>query len=80
MKCYVCLSGVLQKDTLAPLLFVVIIGYALRKSAEDYEDVRFTLVKRRSGRYPPQRITDNDFTDDITTFSDTLRKCYITIT
>lgn len=47
------------EDTLVPFLFVVIIRYALRKSTEDYEDVRFTLVKRRSGRYPPQRITDN---------------------
>ena len=67
------LSGVLQGDTFAPFLFIIIIDYALRKSAEDHEDLGFTLEKRRSRRYPPQRITDTDFTDDIATFSDTLK-------
>ena len=30
-------------------------------------------MKRRSRRYPPQSITDTDFTGDIATFSDTLQ-------
>ena len=67
------LSGVLQGDILAPFLFITIIDYALRKAKEDNKGLGFTLVKRRRRRYPPQRITDTDFADDIDTFSETLQ-------
>ena len=59
-------------DTLAPFLFIMIVDYVLTKAAEDYEDLGFTLVETRSRRYPPQRITDTEFADNIATLSDTL--------
>ena len=67
------LSGVLQGDTLALYPFIIIINYALWKGTKDHEDLGFTLVKRRSRRYPSQRIMDTGFADDITTFSDALQ-------
>ena len=47
--------------------------YLLRKATEYHKDLGFILVKGRSRRYLTQRITDTDFTDNITTFSDTLQ-------
>lgn len=49
------------------------------KTIEDNEDLGFVLVKRRSRRYPPQRITDTDFEDDIATFPDTLQNITLLI-
>ena len=63
------LSAELQGDLLVPFLFIMIVDYVLTKAAEDYEDLGFTLVETRSRRYPPQRITDTEFADNIATLS-----------
>ena len=44
-------AGVLQGDTLAPFLFVIVLDYALRKAMADgkEEELGFKITPRRSG-------------------------------
>ena len=66
-------AGVLQGDTLAPYLFIIILDYVMRKAlGEDKDDLGFTISPRRSRRQPADIITDLDFADDIALLSDTL--------
>ena len=59
-------AGVLQGDTLAPFLFIIVLYYALRKAVTGREeDLGFTITPRRSQRHPKEVITDLDFADDI---------------
>ena len=60
------LAGVLQGDTLAPYLFVIVLDYILRKTFEGREtELGFTLHRQRSRRVPAVCVTDLDFADDI---------------
>ena len=64
------LAGVLQGDTLAPFLFVIVLDYALRKAITGREvELGFTITPRRSRRYPAKTETDLDFADDIALLS-----------
>ena len=66
------LAGVLQGDTLAPYLFIIVLDYCLRTAiGGDEERLGFTIVPRRSRRIGPLNITDLDFADDIALLSDT---------
>ena len=65
------LAGVLQGDTLAPLLFIVAVDYIMRKTVEG-EDFGFTIEPRRSRRYPAKKLTDADFADDLALLADTV--------
>ena len=56
-------SGVLQGDTLAPLLFVIILDYVLRHSLRD-EDA-YILQPRTCSRQPCVRISALAYADDI---------------
>ena len=59
-------KGVLQGDTLAPFLFVIVLDYAMRKAIEGREELfGFTITPRKSRRVPAKVITDLDFADDI---------------
>ena len=58
-------AGVLQRDTLAPYLFIICLDYELRTSIDLMKDNGFKLAKERSRRYPAQTITDVDYADDI---------------
>lgn len=60
-------AGVLQGDTLAPYIFVIIIDYLLRTTLND--DDGFTLLHRRSRRHPAKQLHDTDFADDICLFA-----------
>ena len=51
-------AGVHQGDTLAPFLFIVCLDYVLRTSVDVNNELRFTLNKSRSRRYP-----DADYAD-----------------
>ena len=63
-------AGVMQGDTLAPFLFVIVLDYALRKAITGREeDLGFTLVKRRSKRYPALCSCDLDFAANLVLFS-----------
>ena len=66
------LAGVLQGDTLAPYLFIIVLDYCLRSAIEGKEErLGFTITPRRSRQVGPLNITDLDFADDIALLSDT---------
>ena len=46
-------TGVLQGDTLAPFLFIIVLDYAMRKAmAGKEEELGFTITPRRSRSHP----------------------------
>ena len=53
-------TGVLQRDTLAPFLFVICLGYILWTSLDLMKERGFTLKKARSRQCPVETITDAD--------------------
>lgn len=63
---FLILSGVLQGDTLAPYLFIIILDYALRRTTEGKEEqLDFTVTTMKSRRVGSTTKTDFDFADDI---------------
>jgi hypothetical protein len=56
-------SGVLQGDTLAPLLFLVAIDYVLRRCLNDNDS--FILAPRRSSRHPAVLFPALAYADDV---------------
>ena len=58
------LAGVMQGDTLAPYLFVILIDCIMRVSLEG-KDFGFTIHPRRSRRHPAVKVTNADFADDL---------------
>ena len=66
------LAGVLQGDTLAPYLFIIVLDYCLRSAISGEEErLGFTITPRKSRRVGPLNMTDLDFADDIALLSDT---------
>ena len=66
------LSGILQGDTLAPFLFIIVIDYIMRISVDTMKENGLLYQPRRSSRHPDLFITDADFADDIALLSDSL--------
>ena len=63
-------TGVLQGDTLAPFLFIVVLDYALRIVVDGRErEFGLTLKPHRSRRHPAKALTDLEFADDIALLS-----------
>ena len=58
-------AGVLQRDTLAPYLFIICLDYVLRTSIDKIKENGFKLTKERSRRYHAKTITDAKYADDI---------------
>jgi len=59
-------TGVLQGDTLAPFLFIVVVDYLLRKAFGNEDNNLGIQVKARNGsRVPAKHLTDLDYADDI---------------
>ena len=57
-------AGVMQGDTLAPFLFVIVLDYAMRKAIQGKEEeLGFTLHPRKSRPVAAQSICDLDFAD-----------------
>ena len=70
---FVIRAGVLQRDTLAPFLFVIVLDYVLRQAISGKEEeLGCTVTPRRSRRIPGKVITDLDFADDIALLSNDL--------
>ena len=69
-------AGVLQGDTLAPFLFIIVLDYAMRKALGNgkEEELGFTLRERKSSRHPKEVIADLDFADDIALLSDGIKQ------
>ena len=65
-------AGVLQGDTLAPFLFIIVLDYALRQALKEHEDLGFTITPRKSRRIGPVTLSDLDFADDIALLSDNI--------
>ena len=63
------IAGVLQGDTLAPYLFIIVLDYVLR-NLDQNKNLSFTLRKQLSRRYPAEILTDTDFADDLALLSD----------
>ena len=64
-------AGVLQRDTLAPYLFIICLDYVLKTSIDKIKENGFELTKKSSRRYPAKTITDADDTDDIAILANT---------
>ena len=63
-------TGVLQGDTLAPFLFIVVLDYALRIVGDRRErEFGLTLKPHRSRRHPAKALADLEFADDIALLS-----------
>ena len=58
-------AGILQGDTLAPFLFILVVDYILRLSVDTISERGLEYQPRRSSRYPALHVTDADFADDI---------------
>ena len=54
-------AGVLQRDTLAPYLFIICLEYVLRSSIDKIKENGFEQTKKRSRRYLAKTITDADY-------------------
>ena len=65
-------AGVLQGDTLAPLLFITVLDYVLRISLDANNTKGLLLKPRTSRRHPAVHLTDLDFADDLAIPSDTV--------
>ena len=58
-------AGILQGDILAPYVFIICLDYMLRTSIDKMKENSFKLTNERGRIYPPQTITDANYTDDI---------------
>ena len=66
------LAGVLQGDTLAPYLFIIVIDYIMTLSIDDdASDLGFTLKPARSRRVKAEKFVDTEFADDISLVTNT---------
>ena len=63
------LAGILQGDTLAPYLFIIVVDYILRVSVDTKSEDGVQLFPKLSTRHPAKHLTDTDFADDIALIS-----------
>ena len=66
-------AGVLQGDTLAPFLFIIVLDYILRLSLDTMNEKGLLLHPRRSRRHPAQHLTDLDFADDLALITESVK-------
>ena len=69
-EAFLILAGVMQGDTLAPYLFIIVIDYIMTTTLHG-KDMGFTLQPRRSRRHPAVKICDVDFADDLALVTNT---------
>lgn len=65
-------AGVLQGDTLAPFLFIIVLDYVLRISLDTINGKGLQLQPRQSRRFPAKHITDLDYADDLALVAETV--------
>ena len=70
---FVTVSGILQGDTLAPFLFIIVPDYVLRISLDAGHEKGLLIHPRRSRCHPSVHVTDLDFADDLAITSDTVQ-------
>ena len=59
----------LQGDTLAPFLFIIVVDYVLRMSVDKNYTKGYELKPRQSSRHPAVHVTDADFAHEIISHS-----------
>ena len=59
------------KETLTPYLFIICLDCVLRTFIDKMKDNGFKLAMERKRRYPAQKITDVDYTEDIVLLANT---------
>ena len=72
-------TGVLQGDVLAPFLFVVLVGYLLKKATSQL-DSGVVTHPRRSRRHPAKSLNDLDFADDIALLESSISRAQAQLT
>ena len=66
------LAGVLQGDTLAPYLFIIVVDYIMTTVLAAEGDVGFTITPSRSRRHKAEKLADAEFADDVALISDSI--------
>ena len=67
------LAGVLQGDTLASYLFIIVIDFIMTLTIDDDEsDSGITLRTARSRKIGAEKIADIEFADDVALVTDTI--------
>ena len=66
-------SGILQGDTLAPFLFIIVPDYVQRISLDAGYEKGLLIHPRRSKHHPSVHVIDLDFADDLAITSDTVQ-------
>ncbi|CAF4122059.1 unnamed protein product, partial [Rotaria magnacalcarata] len=77
-------TGVLQGDTLAPFLFIVVIDYIMKNVQLDHANEKgesgFITNERQSRRQPATTINDLEFADDIALFESSFERAQSQLT
>lgn len=71
-KEFLTTAGILQGDTLAPYLFVIVVDYILRQSLDTINHKGLTIKPRQSSRQKGKHLTDLDYADDLALTADQL--------
>ena len=58
-------TGGLQGDTLAPLLFIIPLDYVMRQAIQRNEELGFEITLLKNRRVPPAILTDLSFADNV---------------
>ena len=59
-------AGVLQGDTLVPLVFVLVVDYAMKQAIHGHEEeLGLEITPRKSQQHPAIKVTDMLFADDV---------------
>ena len=66
-------AGVLQGDTLAPFLFILVLDYVLRISLDPINNKGIKLKSQLGSRNPALHLTDLDFADDLALISENIQ-------
>ena len=67
------LAGVLQDDTLAPYLFIIVVDYCMRPALDKHPDISFTVTPVRGRRVKTKKVSDTEFADNIALMTDTVK-------
>jgi hypothetical protein len=66
-------AGILQGDTLAPFLFVIVVDYILRQSVDTLKSKGLDIMPNKTNRMKNKYLTDLDYADDIALTSSLLQ-------
>ena len=66
------LAGVLQGDTLAPYIFIIVVDYCMRQALDAHPELGLTLTPARSRRVKSVHFSDVEFADDIGLVADSI--------